>query len=180
MLDLLFDLNNSTHIPKHRRYNIGSPSCSTPVGFLSPDQLATFQNADNEDIEPVELGASEVARKLQGIAGQSNVEDTDCDDDDDDNDYDDDEDDDEDEDFPRDIPEYNDLSGSELELEELREERYRRRQPTTPPLYVRKGLEAQERRRQARLRMKREGRLRARKLGKRMVELQMERLQMGL
>lgn len=115
----------------------------------------------------MELDAPEMDRKLQGIAGQGNVGDTDGGDDE--NDYDDDEDEedeDEDEDFPRDILEYDDLSGSELELEELREERYRRGQPTTPPLYVRKGLEAQERRRQIRLRMKREGRKRARKLGK--------------
>ena len=112
----------------------------------------------------MELNAPEVDRKHQGIAG--NVEDTDCDDDDG-NDYEDDEEDeDEGEDFPRDIPEYDDLSDNELELEEMREERYRRRQPTTPPLYIRKGLEARERRRQVRLRMKREDRQRAKKLGK--------------
>ncbi|KAF8476208.1 IEC3 subunit of the Ino80 complex, chromatin re-modelling-domain-containing protein [Kalaharituber pfeilii] len=159
LLDLLLDLNSSPHIPHHRHYNIGSPSCSTPVGFLSPEQLAAFQNAENEDedVEPMDLDEKKphevdsnatqeddnntkniVLKPANGAGGDnddteselSSIETPSP----------------ESPDYPRDIPEYDELSASELELEEAREEKYKRRQPGTPPLYVRVGREGRERR----------------------------------
>ncbi|KAF8458127.1 IEC3 subunit of the Ino80 complex, chromatin re-modelling-domain-containing protein [Terfezia claveryi] len=175
LLDLLLDLNSSYHLPRHKRYNVGSPSCSTPVGFLSPEHLAKYQNSNEEDVEPMDLDpatstttttAAVVDKKLHSIAGavrdsdSSESESSDGSEEDDDESEDEEE---EEEDFPRDIPEYDDLSVSELELEEIRVERYKRGEPTTPPLYVRKGLEAISRRRVQR---KREARRRTRKLAK--------------
>ncbi|RPB21293.1 hypothetical protein L211DRAFT_851652 [Terfezia boudieri ATCC MYA-4762] len=177
LLDLLLDLNSTYHLPRHKRYNIGSPSCSTPVGFLSPEHLAKYQNSNEEDVEPMDLDPAAntttttvavVDKKLHSIAGavrdsdSSESESSDGSEEDDDESEDEDEEE-EEEDFPRDIPEYDDLSVSELELEEIRVERYTRGEPTTPPLYVRKGLEALSRRRAQR---KKEARRRTRKLAK--------------
>ncbi|KAF8430306.1 IEC3 subunit of the Ino80 complex, chromatin re-modelling-domain-containing protein [Tirmania nivea] len=180
LLDLLLDLNSTPHLPRHKRYNIGSPSCSTPVGFLSPEHLAQYQNSNEEDVEPMEfdpvasttastIAAAVVDKKLHSIAGavrdsdSSESEASDDSEEGDDVSEEDEDEEEEEEDFPRDIPEYDDLSGSELELEEIREERYKRGEPTTPPLYVRKGLEAQSLRRAQR---KKEARRRARRLAK--------------
>ncbi|KAI5811715.1 IEC3 subunit of the Ino80 complex, chromatin re-modelling-domain-containing protein [Peziza echinospora] len=58
LLDLLLDLNSSSHIPKSRYRNIGSPSCSTPLGFLSPQQLAQYEKdclVRDADVEAMEL-----------------------------------------------------------------------------------------------------------------------------
>ncbi|PUU80637.1 IEC3 subunit of the Ino80 complex, chromatin re-modelling-domain-containing protein [Tuber borchii] len=144
LLDLLVDLNSSSHVPKSRRFNIGSPSSATPTRFLSPTLLATMGGldeeiaglADDNDVEPMQL-------ELAPVNG-NNVEAEDQDDnstDDDDDDetppiqrhgakYSDDEDEDMDDD------------DREAYLEEIRESNHRRGIPGTPPRYIRDKLKA--------------------------------------
>lgn len=136
------DLNSSTHIPKSRRFNLGSPSCATPPRFLSPTLLPTIEDAPPE-ADPLMLPSAPVNGTLtklpqmdadtsstssssasddesrtrtinrSGKAYDSGDEDEDMDDDD-----------------------------REAYLEEIRETNYKRGIPGTPPRYVREKLKA--------------------------------------
>ncbi|KAF8543655.1 IEC3 subunit of the Ino80 complex, chromatin re-modelling-domain-containing protein [Trichophaea hybrida] len=78
ILDFLVDLNESEHIPKERRHNIGSPSHATPPRFLSPTLLANIYGGDpsfledfNGDVEEMNLDA-EAARRGEQNGGSNN------------------------------------------------------------------------------------------------------------
>jgi len=142
----MVDLNSSSHVPKSRRFNIGSPSSATPTRFLSPTLLATMGGLDEEiaglvddnDVEPMHLGPAPV----NGNNAEAEDQDDNSTDDDDDEDdetppiqrhgakYSDDEDEDMDDD------------DREAYLEEIRESNHRRGIPGTPPRYIRDKLKA--------------------------------------
>ncbi|KAL7274847.1 hypothetical protein RUND412_002231 [Rhizina undulata] len=146
ILDLLVDINDSEHIPKSRRHNIGSPSCPSPTRFLSPGLLATITGGDptllsldpdNADVEAMDLDASAPAAP---DVGPVPVEESS-------------EDDDSDSEMGDKTParrggggyssEDEDLDDDDKEayLEEIREANYRRGKPGTPPRHVREQLE---------------------------------------
>ncbi|KAI5848707.1 IEC3 subunit of the Ino80 complex, chromatin re-modelling-domain-containing protein [Morchella snyderi] len=140
LLDLLVDLNSSTHIPKERRFNLGSPSCPTPTRFLSPTLLATIPKdeiADEEALllDPPVNGALQA--KVEAMDADTSSTSSDSDNEGDFNAHSrrdrdsDNEDDDMDDDDDR-----------EAYLEEIRETNYKRGIPGTPPRYVRDQMKA--------------------------------------
>ncbi|PWW75195.1 hypothetical protein C7212DRAFT_358484 [Tuber magnatum] len=145
LLDLLVDLNSSSHVPKSRRFNIGSPSSATPTRFLSPTLLAAMGGLDEEitgladgnDVEPIQLEPAPVNGNDAEAEGQ------------DDNSTDDDDEDDETPPTHRHGAKYSDDEDEDMDdddreayLEEIRETNHRRGIPGTPPRYIRDKLKA--------------------------------------
>lgn len=150
ILDFLLDLNESTHIPKDRRHNIGSPSRATPPRFMSPTMLAALYGDDlnllqqnDDDIEDMELDEAEAeATEVQAAEKEiqnSNEEAESSDDDDDDE---------EDEKTAAAAAgsKYNsdDEEDDEAYREEIREWNYRRGIAGTPPRSIREKMKADE------------------------------------
>ena len=138
-------MNSSSHVPKSRRFNIGSPSSATPTRFLSPTLLATMGGldeeiaglADDNDVEPMQLEPAPVN------GNNAEAEDQD------DNSTDDDDEDDETPPIQRHGAKYSDDEDEDMDdddreayLEEIRESNHRRGIPGTPPRYIRDKLKA--------------------------------------
>lgn len=147
LLDLLLDLNASLHVPKDRRFNLGSPTSATPTHFLSPSLLATLTGEDGEalaapgtdiDVDPMQLEPTPVNGSNANAGAEEQDDSTDEDDEDDD------------------VTPNQDYrlkhGGSEDEgmddedreayLEEIRESNYKRGIPGTPPKCIRDELRA--------------------------------------
>ncbi|TGZ84327.1 hypothetical protein EX30DRAFT_338858 [Ascodesmis nigricans] len=160
ILDLLVDLNEIGHMSKDLRFNIGSPSRATPPRFLSPTMLATITGGDlsllqdpDDDVEEMDLDATGGAAVLAGMqsAGvtgigadrKSNSSSSDDDSDDSDSDSDD--------GVTKPVnaggqeSNYNsdDDDDKEAYLEEIREWKYARGEPGTPPRKVREKMRAE-------------------------------------
>lgn len=132
LLDLLVDLNSSTHVPKSRRFNLGSPSRLTPPRFLSPALLAHLPLSA---LESPPLNGAGLTTKLETLDADTSSTSSDSADEssrtrnrtrklyDSEDDMDDDDD-------------------HEAYLEEIRESNYKRGIPGTPPRSVRERLKA--------------------------------------
>ncbi|KAI5795105.1 IEC3 subunit of the Ino80 complex, chromatin re-modelling-domain-containing protein [Geopyxis carbonaria] len=141
IMDLLVDLNDSPHLSKERRHNIGSPGRTTPTRFLSPTLLATIAGGDpsildpNGDIEAMELeyDASNTGQELKNDSNSTDDEDED-------------EDDDEKTPAPGQGSKYNsddEDDDKEAYLEEIREWNYKRGIAGTPPRSIREKIKAE-------------------------------------
>lgn len=138
LLDLLVDLNSSTHVPKSRRFNLGSPSHPTPPRFLSPTLLAAHHPSSALNLltlEPPPLNGAGLTTKLEALDADTSSTSSDSADESSRNrnrnrkhyDSEDDMDDDDD---------------REAYLEEIRETNYKRGIPGTPPRFIREKLKA--------------------------------------
>lgn len=134
LLDLLVDLNSSTHVPKSRRFNLGSPSRLTPPRFLPPGLLSRIPPAFNPlPLEPLLLNGAGLTTKLEALDADTSSTSSDSADEssrarnrklyDSEDDMDDDDD-------------------REAYLEEIRETNYKRGIPGTPPRFIRDKLKA--------------------------------------
>ncbi|KAI5794631.1 IEC3 subunit of the Ino80 complex, chromatin re-modelling-domain-containing protein [Pyronema domesticum] len=137
ILDMLVDLNSSTHIPKERRHNIGSPSRGTPPRFMSPTLYKAIYGdiIPEDDIEELELdlAPSNGARtpRTKDVEKPAQAAEESSSDDDDEED--------EDDKSPRE-----DDEGSEVDDEEYKEEirsfKYKKGIAGTPPRDVREQM----------------------------------------
>jgi len=146
VLDFLVDLNESSHIPKERRHNIGSPSRATPPRFLSPEVYAARYGKypeleDNGDVEEMKLDAAVEDEPIHVVVKESQSGD-------DNESSDDDDDDDDDEKTPvtgrgsKYNSDDDDGDTSEAYREEIREWNYKRGIAGTPPRSVREKMKA--------------------------------------